>query len=47
MQPDIKPELLSPKAPYPEWMEEDKVRAALKDSHKRLVLSRLMKGFFG
>ncbi len=47
MQPDIKPELLSPKAPYPQWMAEDKVRSALKDSHQRFVISRLMKGLFG
>ncbi|MDB5318420.1 MAG: hypothetical protein JWN40_51 [Phycisphaerales bacterium] len=41
-----RPELLDPSAPapappHPEWMDEGKVRAAMKDSHKRLSLRRL------
>jgi NTE family protein len=47
VQSDVKPESLTPNAPYPAWMQEDKVRVALQDSHKRLVLRRLMKGLFG
>src|SRR5258706_1661025 len=41
-----RPELLGPSVPaptppHPQWMDEDKVRAAMKDSHKRLSLQRL------
>lgn len=31
-------------APYPGWLDEGKVREALKDSHKRLSLKRLARG---
>jgi NTE family protein len=33
--------------PYPEWMDEEKARAALRYSHRRFVPSRLMRELFG
>ena len=35
-----------PVCPYPEWMDEGKVRAALSDSSRRFVTLRLLKGLF-
>jgi len=38
---------LPPAAPYPEWMDEAKVRDALRSSHRRVSLSRFMQTTFG
>jgi NTE family protein len=35
-----------PRAPYPEWMNEERVKEALERSGRRLVLRRLMTGLF-
>ena len=36
----------APVAPYPDWMDEEKAREALKDSRKRFVAGRLMAALF-
>jgi NTE family protein len=36
-----------PAAPHAGWMDEDRVRVALTDSHRRFVPRRLMKALFG
>ncbi|HUX74133.1 MAG TPA: patatin-like phospholipase family protein [Steroidobacteraceae bacterium] len=46
------PELIAQQArpmavPYPQWVDDEKVKAALVDSSKRFVLARLRKGLFG
>jgi len=42
----ISPGSPPPAAPYPEWMDEAKVRVALRDSHRRVSLSRIMRTAF-
>ena len=33
---------LEPKPPYPDWIEEERVRRALRDSHKRISWRRIL-----
>jgi NTE family protein len=46
LESNVGPESLRPKAPYPEWMDEVRVREALKNSNRRFLPSRLWQGLF-
>jgi NTE family protein len=40
-QPDLVREPAAPvSAPHPDWLDEDRVRAALRNSHRRRILGR-------